>query len=98
MGDVLDVLDLVEGEVKRRQIGEVLEATADVGDEVVVEVEFLEGGGYAGEAFDVLDEVLAEADADDFLEAREAEGGDRLNTGVGANDLIGFGVFVVEEV
>ena len=51
---MFDVFDLVEGEIKGCQVDQVVEA-ADVGDEVVVEVEVLEGLGDAGEAFDVLD-------------------------------------------
>jgi hypothetical protein len=62
VGDVFDVFDLVEGEVEGGEVDEVVEA-ADVGDEVVVEVEIAEGGGEIGETFDVLDQVLAQADA-----------------------------------
>ena len=88
MGDVLDVLDFVEGEVEGGKVDEVVQA-ADVRDEVVVEVEVVKGGGNTGDTLYVLDQVLAEADAGYLLEALETESRDRLDSGVGADDLVG---------
>lgn len=60
-----------------------------MGDEVVVEIEVVEGRGDTGDAFYVLDQVLAEADAGYLLEALETESRDRLDSGVGADDFVG---------
>lgn len=94
---MLDVFDFVEAEVEASEVGQSLEA-ADVGDEVVVEVEIFEGRGDGFETFDVLDQVLSQADAGDLLKALEAQGGDRLDSRMRADDLVGGGVFRVEEV
>lgn len=62
MGEALDVLDLIEGEVEGGEFGESVESL-DVCDEVVVEVDFGEGGGGVGGDVDSFYAVLAEAQA-----------------------------------
>ena len=44
MVNFLDMLDLVEGQIEVFKVRKVFE-TADMGDQIVVEVEILEGGG-----------------------------------------------------
>lgn len=69
-----DVLDVVETEVEGGKVLEVFQAV-DVGNRVIVEVEFFEGVGERGESFDVEDAVLAEAEFAQ-REAGKIEGGD----------------------
>ena len=64
----------------------------------VIEVEVAEGGGEVRQPFDVLDQVLPQADAGYLFEALEAEGGDRLDSGMCANDLVSVRVFAVEQI
>lgn len=89
--------DLVEAEVERGEVREVVEA-ADASDEVVVEVQLRECLGEAGEAFDGLDGVLTEAEARNFLEAVEAQGGDGRDTRLDDYYLVRVGGLSVEEV
>lgn len=56
------MLDLIEGEVEGGEFGESVESL-DVCDEVVVEVDFGEGGGGVGGDVDSFYAVLAEAQA-----------------------------------
>lgn len=65
-------------------------------DEVVVEVEVLECRRQAGEALDVLDTVLTEAETRYLLESFEAESRDGADAGVGNDDLVCLGVFAIE--
>jgi hypothetical protein len=97
MGDVFDVFDFVEGEVEAGEVDQVVEP-ADVRDEVVVEVELLEGGRERGEAFDFLDEVLAQADARYFGEAIEAQGRYGADARVRADDLFRVRVLAIQQV
>jgi hypothetical protein len=62
MREALDVFYLVEGQVEGDEVCEGVEAL-DVRDEVVVEVDFGEGGGEDGGDVDCFDFVLAEAEA-----------------------------------
>lgn len=54
------MLDFIEGEIQAGQVGEVSES-ADMRNEVVIQVEFFDSRSEAGEAFDLGDGILAEA-------------------------------------
>ena len=95
--DVLDVLDLVEAQVEAGQVDERVES-ADVRDQVVVEVQVLERVCYAFEPFNVLDQVLAQADACYSLEAFKAQGRDGLDARVCADNFVGIFRLAVEEI
>lgn len=94
---VLDVADLVEAKVERGEVRKCVEA-ADARKKVVVEVEVRESGGEGVEAVDLLNGVLAEADARDLLEALEVEGGDGGDAGLSDDYLVRVEGFVVEEI
>jgi hypothetical protein len=60
--EALQVLDFVEGEIERDEVGEGVEAL-NVGDEVVIEVDFSEGWGERGWDRYGFEAVLAETEA-----------------------------------
>lgn len=82
----LNMLDIVKRKVEGGEVVEVFEAV-DVGNGVIVEVKFFEGGGQGGEAFDIEDAILAEAKVTEG-EAGEVQGGDGSDAEV---DEVKFG-------
>ena len=97
MIDFFDMLDFVEREIEVCKVRKVFEA-ADMCDEVVVEVQIMQGGGQNGQAFDLGDSVLAQAKACYGFEAIEAEGWDGGDARVDAVYFFGVGFVVVKEI
>lgn len=59
MCHILDMLNLVEAEIQAGEIVELLQ-TLDMGNEVVVEIKFLQRGGDVGGKVDTVDFILAQ--------------------------------------
>lgn len=59
MCHILDMLNLVEAEVQADEIVELVQ-TLDVGNEVVVEIKFLQRGGDIGGKVAAVDFILAQ--------------------------------------
>lgn len=83
----LDMLNLVEAQIQVVKLRELVEAF-DVRDQVVVEVELLQGGAQGLRKFDRRDLILTEREALELLEPVQPQGGNRRYAAMDEVDLL----------